>query len=196
MIKRLFDIVVSIVAFAIFWPILLVIAISILLESRGGVFFKQQRVGRDEQVFWIYKFRTMRPDSESKGLLTVGGRDARITQVGYYLRKFKLDELAQLINILKGDMSWVGPRPEVPKYVNMYNEEQKKVLSVRPGLTDYASLAFINENEILQQTSQPEQTYIKEIMPAKLKMNLLYIKEKSLLTDFKIMWKTFLKILS
>lgn len=196
MIKRLFDIIASIVALAILWPVLLVIAISILIESRGGVFFKQQRVGRDERVFWIYKFRTMRPDSESKGLLTVGGRDARITRVGYYLRKFKLDELAQLINILKGDMSWVGPRPEVPKYVNMYNEEQKTVLSVRPGLTDYASLAYINENEILQKSSHPEQTYINEIMPAKLQMNLRYIKEKSLLTDFKIMWKTFLKILS
>lgn len=196
MIKRLFDITVSILALAILWPLLLVIALAIALESRGGVFFKQQRVGRNERVFWIYKFRTMRPDSESKGLLTVGGRDTRITQVGYYLRKYKLDELAQLLNILKGDMSWVGPRPEVPKYVNMYNEEQKKVLSVRPGLTDYASLAYINENEILQKSEHPEQCYIQEIMPAKLQMNLLYIKEKSLLTDLKIIWKTFLRILS
>lgn len=196
MIKRLFDIIVSILVLAIIWPVLLVIAISIIIESTGGVFFKQQRVGRGERVFWIYKFRTMSPDSESKGLLTVGGRDTRITQVGYYLRKFKLDELAQLFNILKGDMSWVGPRPEVPKYVNMYTEEQKIVLSIRPGLTDYASLAFINENEILQKSPHPEQTYINEIMPTKLQMNLRYIKEKSLLTDFKIMWKTFLKILS
>ena len=196
MIKRLFDIIISFVAFAIFWPLLLVIALAIALESRGGIFFKQQRVGRGERVFWIFKFRTMLPDSESKGLLTVGGRDTRITKVGYYLRKYKLDELVQLFNILKGDMSWVGPRPEVPKYVNMYNEEQKKVLSVRPGLTDYASLAYINENEILQKSTDPEQTYIEEIMPAKLQMNLLYIKEKSLLTDLKIMWKTFLKILT
>lgn len=196
MIKRLFDIIISIVALAILWPVILLIALAIVLESRGGVFFRQQRVGRGARVFWIYKFRTMRPDSESKGLLTVGGRDTRITQVGYYLRKFKLDELAQLLNILKGDMSWVGPRPEVPKYVSMYNEEQKKVLSVRPGLTDYASLAYINENEILQKSDHPEQTYIQEIMPAKLQMNLLYIKEKSLLTDLKIMWKTFLEILS
>ncbi len=196
MIKRLFDIIVSLITLVFIWPVLLVIAVSVALESRGGIFFKQERVGKNEQVFWIYKFRTMRPDSESKGLLTVGGRDTRITQVGYYLRKFKLDELAQLVNIIKGDMSWVGPRPEVPKYVNMYNEEQKKVLLVRPGLTDYASLAYINENEILQKSSNPEQTYINDIMPAKLEMNLRYIKEKSLLTDFKIMWKTFLKILS
>lgn len=196
MIKRLFDIIASVLALVFLWPVLLMIAISIIIESRGGIFFKQQRVGKSERVFWIYKFRTMRPDSESKGLLTVGGRDTRITKVGYYLRKFKLDELAQLLNILKGDMSWVGPRPEVPKYVNMYNEEQKKVLIVRPGLTDYASLAYINENEILQKSTHPEQTYIQEIMPAKLLMNLRYIKEKSLLTDLKIMWKTFLKILS
>ncbi|NPD46314.1 MULTISPECIES: sugar transferase [unclassified Lentimicrobium] len=194
--KRLFDIIASVLALFFLWPVLLLIALSIIIETRGGVIFKQQRVGRGEQVFWIYKFRTMRPDSESKGLLTVGGRDTRITKVGYYLRKYKLDEMTQLLNILKGDMSWVGPRPEVLKYVNMYNEEQKKVLSVKPGLTDYASLAYINENEILQKSPHPEQTYIQEIMPAKLQMNLRYIKEKSLLTDLKIMWKTFLKILS
>lgn len=196
MIKRLFDIILSIGLILFIWPLFLVIGIWISIESRGGVFFQQQRVGRGGQVFWMYKFRSMKPDSESKGLLTVGGRDARITKSGYYLRKYKMDELPQLFNILKGDMSWVGPRPEVLKYVNLYNEEQQKVLLVRPGLTDYASLEYINENEILKHSSNPEETYINKIMPAKLALNLQYINEKSLLIDLKIIGKTFLKIVS
>lgn len=137
----------------------------------------------------------MRTDADKKGLLTVGGRDPRITSMGYYLRKYKIDELPQLLNVLKGDMSLVGPRPEVRKYVSLYNNEQKKVLSVQPGITDYASIEYSNENEILGKAENPEQVYIDEIMPAKLQLNLKYIAEKSVATDFKIIFRTFRKII-
>lgn len=136
----------------------------------------------------------MRTDADKKGLLTVGGRDPRITRIGYYLRKYKIDELPQLLNVLKGDMSLVGPRPEVRKYVSLYNKEQQKVLSVLPGITDYASIEYSNENEILGKAENPEQVYIDEIMPAKLRLNLKYIAEKSLTTDFKIILRTLRKI--
>lgn len=138
----------------------------------------------------------MHTDADKKGLLTVGGRDPRVTQVGYYLRKFKLDELPQLFNVLFGSMSLVGPRPEVRKYVDMYNEEQKRVLEVKPGITDYASLEYINENELLAKSENPEQTYIQEIMPAKLKLNMRYIEETGLLTDLTIITRTVQKIVS
>lgn len=146
--------------------------------------------------FKIFKFRTMKTDSEKKGFLTIGNKDNRITKVGYYLRKYKLDEFPQLINVLKGDMSIVGPRPEVRKYVDMYNEQQLKVLSVRPGLTDFASIEYINESEILSKSDKPEETYINEIMPAKLNINLNYINKKSFLTDCIIITRTFIKIIS
>ncbi len=133
-------------------------------------------------------------DSDKKGLLTVGGRDPRITPVGYFLRKYKLDELPQLFNVLFGSMSLVGPRPEVRKYVDMYNDEQKKVLSVQPGITDYASLDYINENDLLAKSQNPEETYIKEVMPAKLQLNLKYIQEAGLATDLKLIFKTIGKI--
>lgn len=136
----------------------------------------------------------MRPDSDKKGLLTVGSKDNRVTKVGYFIRKYKIDELPQLINVLVGDMSFVGPRPEVPKYVEMYNEEQRKVLSVRPGITDYASIEYRNENDILAKSDNPEQTYIDEVMPAKLKLNLQYISDMSLITDLKIIFRTIFKI--
>ena len=136
----------------------------------------------------------MRPDSDKKGLLTVGSKDNRVTKVGYFIRKYKIDELPQLINVLVGDMSFVGPRPEVPKYVEMYNDEQRKVLSVRPGITDYASIEYRNENDILAKSDNPEQTYIDEVMPAKLKLNLQYISDMSLCVDIKIIFKTFFKI--
>lgn len=137
----------------------------------------------------------MRTDADKKGLLTVGGRDPRITRVGYYLRKYKLDELPQLLNVLSGDMSLVGPRPEVRKYVNMYTEEQQKVLLVQPGITDYASIEYSNENELLGKAADPEKVYIEEIMPTKLKLNLKYIEEKSLITDVKIIFRTIFKII-
>lgn len=137
----------------------------------------------------------MKPDSDKKGLLTVGGRDPRVTGIGYFLRKYKLDELPQLINVLVGEMSLVGPRPEVRKYVDMYSPEQLRVLDVQPGITDYASIEYSNENELLAKSSDPEKTYIEEIMPAKLKLNMKYIEEKSLGTDLKIIFRTIGKIL-
>lgn len=196
MLKRIVDIVLSFLALLVLAPVFIFSVLAIVLESKGGVFFSQRRVGKNSKIFKLYKFRSMRPDSESKGLLTVGGRDPRITRSGYYLRKYKLDELPQLLNILKGDMSIVGPRPEVEKYVNMYSIEQKKILLVRPGLTDYASLAYINENEILSQSPHPEKTYIEEIMPAKLTLNLKYISDQSFFVDLKIIWRTLVKIVS
>lgn len=194
MVKRLFDIVSSLIVLSIGSPFFLLIAISIVLDSKGGVFFRQTRVGRGNVDFKLFKFRTMKPDSESLGQITVGGRDPRITKVGYWLRRFKLDEFPQLINVLVGDMSIVGPRPEVRKYVDLYNEEQLKVLTVRPGLTDYASIAYINENELLEKSDNPDKTYINEIMPAKLTLNQQYIEEKSLVLDFKLIFKTISKL--
>ena len=136
----------------------------------------------------------MKPGSDQKGLLTIGSKDDRITKVGYYLRKYKLDELPQLINVIVGEMSLVGPRPEVRKYVDMYNEEQLKVLSVKPGITDYASVQYYDENEVIGKSENPEQAYINEVMPAKLNLNLVYIKEQSLMTDIKILFRTVFRI--
>lgn len=175
-------------------PLWLLIALAIMLESRGGVLYRQSRVGRDNRDFTLYKFRTMRTGSDKKGLLTVGDRDSRVTRVGYFLRKYKLDEFPQLINIIKGDMSIVGPRPEVRKYVDMYTPEQMKVLSVRPGLTDYASVRYVHESEILARSDNPEQTYINEVMPAKLVLNLEYIQHQSLKEDIKLIFQTFAAI--
>jgi len=195
MIKRLFDIVVSLCGIVILSPFLLIISILISIDSRGGIFYKQVRVGKDMKDFYLFKFRTMYSDSDKKGLLTVGMRDSRITKVGYYLRKYKLDELPQLFNVLQGTMSFVGPRPEVPKYVALYNDEQKKVLSVKPGITDYASIEYANENAILAKAGNPEELYIKEIMPAKLALNKRYIQEMGIRTDLKIIAKTILKLI-
>lgn len=165
-----------------------------IVTSGFPVFYLQKRVGRNGQDFKLFKFRTMQKDADQKGLLTVGGHDPRVTKIGYYLRKYKLDELPQLFNVLFGTMSLVGPRPEVRKYVDLYSNEQREVLSVRPGITDFASLEFINENDLLAKSSNPEQTYINEVMPAKLALNARYIKQQGLLTDFKIILSTILKI--
>ncbi len=194
--KRLFDIFFSFFAVFLLMPLFFFLALIILSDSKGGVFYKQVRVGKRGVQFYVFKFRTMRTDAHKQGLLTVGGRDKRITRVGYYLRKYKLDELPQFINILIGDMSFVGPRPEVPKYVEMYNQEQLKVLNVQPGLTDYASIEYMDENELLAQSNEPEKTYIEEIMPAKLKLNLKYIEDMSFSTDLKIIFRTLSKIVS
>ena len=194
--KRLFDILSSFFVLIHIWPFMLIIAMLVVFSGRGGVFFTQKRVGRNEKEFKLYKFRTMRLDSEQKGQLTVGGDDPRITKAGRLLRRFKLDELPQLLNVLAGSMSVVGPRPEVSKYTNMYTPEQKKVLSVRPGLTDYASIEYIDENDLLGQSQDPEKTYIDEVMPAKLKLNLKYIEEQGFLTDLRIIFKTLGKIIS
>ncbi len=188
--KRLFDIFFSFFGLLFLIPLFIVISLLIILDSKGGIFFLQIRVGKNNKDFKILKFRTMKTNSEKKGLLTVGAKDNRITKIGYFLRKYKLDELPQLINVLIGDMSIVGPRPEVRKYVNLYNEKQMKVLSVRSGITDYASIKYANENEILGKEKDPEKIYINEIMPEKLELNLKYIKEMSLITDIKIIIKT------
>ena len=192
--KRIFDIFCSFFGLLLLSSLLLIVALLVATTSRGGVFYRQIRVGKDFCTFKILKFRSMRPDSDKKGLLTVGSKDNRVTKVGYFIRKYKIDELPQLINVLVGDMSFVGPRPEVPKYVEMYNDEQRKVLSVRPGITDYASIEYRNENDILAKSDNPEQTYINEVMPAKLKLNLRYISEMSLKTDLKIIFRTIFKI--
>lgn len=194
MLKRLFDIFFSFIGLLFLLPFFIVIAFLILIDSRGGIFYQQIRVGKNGKDFGLYKFRTMKPDSDKKGLLTVGGRDPRITSIGYYLRKYKLDELPQLINVFMGEMSLVGPRPEVRKYVDLYNEEQQRVLLVQPGITDFASIEYFNENELLGKSDNPEETYINEVMPNKLKLNLKYINEFSIATDFKIIFKTIGKI--
>jgi len=196
MLKRIFDIFFSLIGLIILLPFFILIALLILIDSRGGVFYKQIRVGLNGEDFKLFKFRSMRKDADKKGLLTVGGRDSRITRIGYYIRKYKIDELPQLINVLIGDMSLVGPRPEVRKYVDLYNQEQLKVLSVKPGITDYASIEYSNENEILGKAENPEEVYIKEIMPTKLKLNQKYISEKGLFRDVKIIFKTIKKIIA
>jgi lipopolysaccharide/colanic/teichoic acid biosynthesis glycosyltransferase len=193
--KRIFDIIFSVLGLVITFPVFVLLAIWISFDSKGGVFYLQERIGKDFKPFKLYKFRSMYSGADKKGLLTVGGKDSRITRSGYFIRKYKLDELAQLINVLKGDMSLVGPRPEVKKYVDLYNDEQKKVLNVKPGITDYASIEYYNENEVLEKSLNPEKTYIEEIMPHKLSLNLKYIEEQSLLTDFKIILKTIKKII-
>ena len=192
--KRFLDIVFSLLVLAVGLPFGLVIALLIVLDSKGSVIYRQSRVGRNNVDFRLYKFRTMCVAADRGSLITVGADDARITRVGAFLRKFKIDEFPQFLNILKGEMSIVGPRPEVRKYVDLYTPEQMRVLSVRPGLTDYASIRYVNENELLATSANPEQTYIQEIMPDKLNLNLKYIDEKSLLTDAKIVLQTIVAI--
>ncbi len=192
--KRVFDIVASLLALLLLAPFLVVIAFLVALTSPGGAFFRQERVGRGGVPFQLLKFRSMRPDSEAKGQITIGGRDPRITGVGYFLRRSKLDELPQLINVLLGDMSVVGPRPEVPRYVALYSAEQRNVLNVRPGITSLASIAYIDENEVLGRSKDPERTYIEEVMPAKLALDLRYVREQSLLLDLRIIGRTIARI--
>ena len=176
-------------------PIFLILAVWIKFDSQGSIFFRQIRVGKDGKGFRIYKFRTMIVNAEKMGIITIGERDPRITNSGYFLRKYKLDELPQLINVLKGEMSFVGPRPEVRKYVEMYNQEQLKILTVKPGITDYASIEYINEDEILGKSLDPERTYIEEIMPQKIKYNMKYINNKTVIEYFKIIFLTIIKII-
>lgn len=196
MLRAIFDIIVSTIALLVLSPFLILITIAIAFDSRGGVFFKQVRVGKNRKNFNLLKFRTMRPFSEREGKITVGNDDPRITHVGAFLRKYKIDELPQLFNVLLGNMHLVGPRPEVPEYVAKYSTEQLRVLSVKPGITDYASLEYFNENELLGQSSNPEETYVNVVMPAKLKMNLEYVDNRNFPLDLKIMVKTVMRILS
>lgn len=188
--KRIFDIAVSFLGLIVLSPLFLVLALWIVFDSKGSPIYKQVRVGKNGKDFTIYKFRTMYKNSDKKGLLTISDHDSRITHAGYHLRKHKLDELPQLINVLLGDMSLVGPRPEVRKYVNMYSKEQQKVLAVKPGITDYASIKYRYENEILANQQNPEQFYIEHIMPDKLKLNLSYIGNRTFFKDIKIIYKT------
>jgi len=193
--KRLFDTVCSLLGLLILAPFFVLIALLIKLDSRGSVFYRQQRVGRYGEDFGLLKFRTMSTGADKQGLLTVGARDNRVTRIGYYLRKSKVDELPQLINVLIGDMSLVGPRPEVRKYVDMYTEEQQAVLTIRPGITDNASIQYVDENELLAQAEDAESTYVQTIMPAKLRLNLEYLQEKSVWKDVRIILRTIAKII-
>lgn len=188
--KRLFDIVCSFFGLVFLSWLFVFVALWVGLSSRRGVFYRQRRVGRCNRDFTIYKFRSMRVNSDRQGLLTIGGRDGRITKAGVFIRKYKLDELPQLFNVLRGDMSFVGPRPEVRKYVELYTEEQKKVLTVRPGITSLSSIKYRNENEILSRSDNPEQYYIDVIMQDKLAIELDYLEQRSLLTDIKVIFQT------
>ncbi len=192
---RLLDIIFSAVGLLLLSPLFLIIYILIRCESKGGGFYCQQRVGKDGRMFGLYKFRSMRTGSDKKGLITVGGHDSRITRMGYFIRRYKIDELPQLWNVLKGDMSLVGPRPEVKKYVDLYTEEQRRVLSVRPGITDYASIEYVDENEILGKAEDPDRVYVEEIMPAKIRLNMRFIENRNLKEYFKIIGLTFKNIL-
>ena len=164
------------------------------MTSRGGGFYRQVRVGKDGKDFKLLKFRSMRVDADKGSLITVGGHDPRITKIGYFIRKFKIDELPQLFNVLKGDMSLVGPRPEVRKYVDLYTDEQKKVLTVRPGITDYASIEYVDENEILGNVENPDEVYVSQILPAKINLNMKYIETPTIKEYFKIIFLTVGKI--
>lgn len=177
-------------------PLFAVLAIWIKVDSPGPVFYRQVRVGRGNKDFRIFKFRSMRPDSDKGRLITVGGHDPRVTRSGYYIRKYKLDELPQLINVLIGDMSLVGPRPEVRRYVDLYTPQQMRVLDVRPGITSLASIRYRNENEILAASDDPDRAYIEKVMPDKLAIDLEYVSDASLLNDIKLIFSTFREIIT
>lgn len=188
--KRLFDFFVSLLGILLLWPLLVLIAIAVKCSSRGPVFFLQERVGRGFRRFKIYKFRTMIVDAPKLGPEITAGEDPRITRVGRFLRKWKLDELPQLVNVLKGEMSFVGPRPEVPRYVDMFREDYACVLSVRPGITDPASLKYRDEASVLAKSTDPEQTYVREILPEKIMLAKEYVAQASLRGDIALIWKT------
>lgn len=192
---RFLDVFFSILGLFCLFPFFLLISLLILLDSRGGVFYRQVRVGRNGQDFRLFKFRSMAIGSDKKGLITVGAKDTRITKIGYVLRKYKLDELPQLINVLVGDMSLVGPRPEVRKYVELYTTEQWKVLSVRPGITDYASIEYADENILLGRAKDPDKIYVEQVMPDKIRYNMKYIDNRSVNEYFRIIFLTFIKII-
>lgn len=193
--KRIFDIVMSGLGLICLSPLFLVLAVWIKSDSAGPVFYRQVRVGRGNKDFRLFKFRSMRPDSDKLGLITVGGHDPRVTRSGYYIRKYKLDEFPQLINVFVGDMSLVGPRPEVRKYVDLYTPEQLRVLNVRPGITSLASIRYRNENEILAKADDPNKAYVEQIMPDKIAIDLEYVENASLTNDIKLIFKTFGEII-
>lgn len=194
--KRIFDIIVSGVGLLVLIPLFLILAIWIKLDSEGPIFYQQTRVGRNNKDFKLLKFRSMRVGSDKKGLITIGGHDPRVTRSGYFIRKYKLDELPQLINVFIGNMSLVGPRPEVRKYVDLYTPEQMHVLDVRPGITDMASIRYRNENDILEQAEDPDQFYIEVVMQDKLRINLEYVQKHSFWFDIKLIFNTFWEIIA
>ena len=192
-VKFLFDRIVSLLLAVALLPLWVVVSLLIVLDSQGGPFFVQTRIGKKGKPFGLVKFRTMRPRSEGSGKLTIGSRDPRVTRAGLWLRKYKIDELPQLFNVLVGHMSLVGPRPEVPEFVALYDARQAGVLKVRPGITDYASLKYFDENAILADAEDPHKTYIRKIMPEKIDMNLQYIERRSFAEDLRILWLTLLR---
>ena len=194
--KRLFDILASGFGLLILSPLFLILAVWIQLDSPGPVFYRQTRVGRGGRDFRIFKFRTMRVGADKGSLVTIGGRDPRVTRVGAFLRRLKLDELPQLLNVLAGDMSLVGPRPEVRKYVDLYTPEQLHVLDVRPGMTDAASIKYRNESELLGQAEDPEDYYIHVVLPDKLAINLDYVRNHSFWGDIRLIFKTIWKVIA
>lgn len=193
--KRLLDIFFSLTGLVLLSPLFIIVCVLIMIESPGGPFYRQERIGKNGRSFWLLKFRSMRIGSDKKGLITVGGHDPRITRMGYFIRKYKIDELPQLLNVLNGDMSLVGPRPEVRKYVDMYTDEQRRVLNVRPGITDYASIEYSDENTILGMADDPDKVYIEQIMPDKIKLNMIYIENNTLKEYFKIIFLTLKRII-
>lgn len=194
--KRLFDIVGSGLGLIVLSPLFLVLAIWIKMDSEGPVFYRQVRVGYKNKDFRIFKFRSMRVGADKGSLVTIGGHDPRVTRSGYFIRKYKFDELPQLINVFVGDMSFVGPRPEVRHYVDYWTPEQMHVLDVRPGITDPASIKFRNENELMEKADDPEKYYIEVIMQEKIKLYLEYVEKHSFLYDFGLILKTFWVIVS
>ena len=192
-IKRLFDIFTSLIGIILLSPVLIIISICIKVDSKGPVIFKQTRVGKNGRFFSIYKFRTMINNSESLGRQITIGKDSRITKIGSFIRKYKIDEFPQLFNVLFGTMSLVGPRPEVPQYVKLYNDDQRRVLEVKPGITDLASIRYCDENEVLAEVDNPDEYYVNVIMPHKLKLNIEYIDKSNLLFDIKLILKTIVK---
>ena len=190
MVKRLFDIVCSSLGLILLAPFFVVVAILIKRDSSGPVFFRQTRVGQFGKPFRIYKFRTMCTDAEKKGAQVSTGDDPRITGIGRFLRTYKIDELPQLLNVVSGEMSLVGPRPEVPKYVDAFKEDYAEILTAKPGITDYASLEFKDENELLKGAEDPEKKYIDEILPVKIEYYKKYLREQSLSTDLKLIFLT------
>ena len=191
---RFFDIIGSVIPFIILSPLFLVVYVLIRLESKGGGFYAQERIGKNGKPFKLYKFRSMRTDADKGSQITIGGHDPRITRVGYFIRKYKIDELPQLWNVFVGDMSLVGPRPEVKRYVDLYTPEQRKVLTVRPGITDWASIEYVDENAILGQAEYPEKAYIEQIMPDKIRYNMKWIENQSVVEYFRLILLTFKKI--
>ena len=191
---RFFDVIFSLVGIIILLPFFFIIYLLIAIESKGGGFYRQIRVGKNGRDFNLLKFRSMRVGSDKKGLITVGEKDSRMTKMGVFIRRYKIDELPQLFNVLKGDMSIVGPRPELRHFVELYTIEQLKVLSVRPGITDYASIEYVDENKILDSAANPEKVYVEQIMPHKIQLNMKYIQNQNLKEYFKVIFLTVFQI--